>query len=422
VQSPSPPQLLPRSHFTTCDSQGGIYPILCEHRQSRIGAARSDSDAPLDRFTPIEFRNVPGRGAPELAVVIPTLNEHANIPILVERLARALNGIAWEVIFVDDDSVDGTMDKVRRLGASDARIRGIRRVARRGLAGAALEGMLSTSAEFVVVMDGDLQHDETRIAQMLSLLRNHKGDVVVASRYCEAGQEVSGLSELRRRGSRLATYLASKILKTTLSDPMSGFFAIRREVVDHIARKLSPQGFKILLDILTSSPSPLRVQEIPFSFRPRLYGESKLDSAVVLEYLGLFLSKASAGLVSVRFFMFALVGLSGVVMNLSVLALLLSWNVRFVEAQTAAVLSAMTSNFFLNNALTYRDRRLRGWRLFAGLISFAALCSLGVAAAVGVPTLLYHAGCSWWLAGLASAVMGALWNYIATATFTWRAP
>jgi dolichol-phosphate mannosyltransferase len=356
---------------------------------------------------------------PELAIVIPTLNERANVSVLVQQLARALNGISWEAIFVDDDSADGTIDEVRRIAGRDARIRGIRRISRRGLAGAALEGMLSTSAEFIVVMDGDLQHDETRIAEMLSLLQKGDADVVVASRYCEAGTEVSGLSPMRQFGSGFATRLAQMLLKTKLSDPLSGFFMLRRDVLDRAAHKLSPQGFKILLDVLASSPSPLRIREMPFSFRPRLHGESKLDSAVVLEYLGLLVSKASGGLLSIRFLMFGLVGCTGVVVNLAVLGVLLARHIGFAEAQTAAILTAMTSNYSLNNAFTYRDRRLHGWRFLTGLVSFALLCSLGVIAAVGVSTLLYQAGASWWLAGIAGAAMGALWNYVASSAITW---
>ena len=244
----------------------------------------------------------------------------------------------------------------------------------------------------------------------------------VASRYCETGQNLSGLSKIRHFGSQLATWLAEKLVKTSLSDPMSGFFALRREVVDRVARKLSPQGFKILMDILASSPNPLRTQEISCSFRPRLNGESKLDSAVVLQYLGLLVSKASGGLLSIRFLLFGFVGGSGVVVNLAVLAALLARHVGFAEAQTAAILTAMASNYFLNNALTYRDRRLHGGRLLIGLASFAALCSLGVVAAVGVSTLLYQAGTSWWLAGIAGAAMGALWNYVATSAITWPVP
>jgi dolichol-phosphate mannosyltransferase len=356
---------------------------------------------------------------PALAIVIPTLNERANISILVQRLDRALSGISWEAIFVDDDSADGTIDEVRRIAGRDARIRGIRRISRRGLAGAALEGMLSTSAEFIVVMDGDLQHDEARIAEMLSLLREGDADVVVASRYFEAGQEASGLSQMRQFGSGLATRLAQMLLKTKLSDPLSGFFILRRDVVDRAAHKLSPQGFKILLDVLASSLSPLRIREIPSSLRPRLHGESKLDSAVVLEYLGLLVSKASGGLLSIRFLMFGLVGCTGVVVNLAVLGVLLAWHVGFAEAQTVAILTAMTSNYSLNNAFTYRDRRLHGWQFLTGLLSFAALCSLGVIAAVGVSTLLYQAGAWWWLAGIAGAAMGALWNYVASSAITW---
>ena len=340
----------------------------------------------------------------------------------MQRLACALNGISWEAIFVDDDSADGTIEEVRRVAGHDARIRGIRRISRRGLAGAALEGMLSTSAEFIVVMDGDLQHDETRIGEMLSLLRKDEADVVVASRYCKAELDISGLSERREFGSRLAIRLAQKLLQVNISDPMSGFFMLRRDVVDRVARRLSPQGFKILLDILASSPTPLRVREAPFSFRPQLYGESKLDSAVVLEYLGLLISKASGGHLSIRFLLFGLVGGSGVVINLGVLAVLLANHIGFAEAQTAAVLAAMISNYVLNNALTYRDRRLHGWQFLTGLVSFAALCGLGVVAAVGVSTLLYQAGMPWWVAGTAGAAMGSLWNYVASSAITWPAP
>lgn len=197
---------------------------------------------------------------------------------------------------------------------------------------------------------------------------------------------------------------------------------LHRDVVDRAAQKLSPQGFKILLDVLASSPNPLRIREIHVLFRPRLYYKSKLDSAVVLEYLGLLISKASGGCLSIRFLIFGLVGCSGVVVNLGVLAVLLARHVGFAEAQTAAILTAMTSNYSLNNALTYRDRRLHGWRFLVGLVSFAVICSLGVIAAVGVSTLLYQAGTSWWLAGIAGAAMGAVWNYVASSAITRPVP
>ena len=366
-------------------------------------------------------RTAPAYVPPEITVVIPTLNERDNVPVLAERLAAALDGVAWEAIFVDDDSRDGTIEAVRALARTTPRIRGIRRIHRRGLAGASLEGMLASAAPCVALIDADLQHDETRLRQMLDILRSGDTDLVVASRYVDS-VETGGLSEVRHKGSRFATWLAQKVLKAPLSDPMSGFFAIRREAVERVAPRLSDQGFKILLDILASSPEPLRIREVPYVFKPRLHGESKLDAAVVLEYLGLVVAKLSGDLVSIRFLMFALVGASGVVVNLAVLWLALAAGAGFAAAQTIAMLAAMASNFTLNNALTYRDRRRRGWRFVTGLLTFAALCSIGVVGGVGVSTFLYDQGHGpvWWLAGLAGAAVGTLWNYVTSTAITWR--
>jgi dolichol-phosphate mannosyltransferase len=379
-------------------------------------------DLMLDKRVSAGLGATANQDTPELAIVIPTLNERANVSVLVQRLARALNGLCWEAIFVDDDSTDGTIDEVRRIARRDARIRGIRRISRRGLAGASLEGMLSTSANFIAVMDGDLQHDETQIGEMLSLLREGKADVVVASRYLESGNASVGLSDFRERGSRLASRLAHLLLRKPMSDPMSGFFMLRRDVIDCVAGKLSQQGFKILLDLVVSSPPSLVIREIPYVFGARLHGESKLDAAIVLEYLGLLVSKASGGLVSIRFLMFGLVGSSGVLVNLGVLAILLGWHVGFAEAQSVAMLTAMISNYSLNNALTYRDRRRHGRQFLTGLASFMSLCSLGVVAGVGVSTLLYQATAPWWLAGIAGAAMGAMWNYVTSSAITWPRP
>jgi len=379
----------------------------------RTGGAAGVPDARPQTVTPPA-----GWRAPELTVVIPTLNERENVPVLAARLDEVLKGIAWEAIFVDDDSTDGTIDVIRGLSEASPYIRGIRRVHRRGLAGASLEGMLASSAPFVAVMDADLQHDEQRLIDMLRILRVGEADIVVGSRYLDGPSE-SGLTRIRHLGSRLATGLAKPILHSDLSDPMSGFFMIRREAVEKVAPALSHQGFKILLDILASSPTPLRVSEVPYAFRERLHGESKLDAAVTLEYLGLIVAKLSRDLISIRFLMFGTVGASGIVINLVVLSVLLDQNVDFSVAQTAAMLTAMTSNYTLNNWLTYRDMRRRGWRFFTGLIMFAVLCSVGVVAGVGVSTFIY-AGESWWIAGLAGAAVGTLWNYITNTMITWR--
>ena len=359
--------------------------------------------------------------SPELAIVIPTLNEAGNIAILVERLRRALVGIAWEVIFVDDNSRDGTIGLVRELGLRDRRIRGIRRVGRRGLAGACIEGILSSSAPIVAVMDADLQHDEARLGEMFAALENGDADFVVATRFDAGGSAEQGLSRIRHLGSQLAIRLARRLLKVPLTDPMSGFFMTRRQIVEDVAPRLSQHGFKILFDIVASSRTPIRVKEVPFAFRPRLYGESKLDASVVTEYLGLLVAKASGDLISTRFLLFGLVGFGGVIVHLTLLYLALQQGFSFVASQTAAMLGAMVFNYTLNNIFTYRDRRRRGWQFVTGLMLFAGLCSVGVVAGVGVSAVFYRDSPLWWLDGIAGALVGALWNYVTNSAITWRA-
>jgi len=360
------------------------------------------------------------RPVPVLSVVVPVFKEVANVPILVERLTRALDGIAWEVIFVDDDSPDGTTEAARRIARTDPRVRCIRRIGRRGLAGACIEGMLASSASAVAVMDGDLQHDETLLPAMFSKLQSGGVDLVIGSRFVDGGSAEQGFSKVRQRGSAAATLLAQRLFGVTLSDPMSGFFMMDRRAFETVAPKLSTRGFKILLDILASSRGSLRVAELPFVFGARQHGESKLDNMVVLEYLGLLLAKLSGDRISIRFVLFALVGATGLVVHLLALDRALAFGLSFDWAQMTAAFTAMTSNFFLNNQLTYRDKRLKGAALLVGLLTFYLVCSVGMVANVGVANWVYGAQPLWWLAGTAGAIMGVVFNYAASSVLTWR--
>lgn len=362
-----------------------------------------------------------GRRSAALSVVIPTYNERANIPEILRRLDAALRGIAWEAIIVDDDSPDGTSRLAKEIARTDPRVRCIRRVRRRGLAGACIEGALSSAAPVVAVIDADLQHDETALPRMLDAIRAG-ADLAVGSRYVVGGSSLEGLSPVRKWGSGLATALARRLLGVTLSDPMSGFFMIRRERFETVAPRLASDGFKILLDIVASSPEPLRTVEIPYDFRERFAGESKLDTLVTAEYLGLLFSRLSGGLLPVRFLMFAVIGGTGVFVHLAtLLAALRGLELSFSWAQLAATLVAMTWNFVLNNLFTFRDRRLRGRAFIVGLLSFWAVCSIGTVANVGVASWIYDSRTvSWWLAGLAGALMGAVFNYAASSVVTWR--
>jgi dolichol-phosphate mannosyltransferase len=359
------------------------------------------------------------RGPAELTVVIPCFNERGNVAPMVARLQKTLAGIAWEAVFVDDDSPDGTADVVRDIAAADTRIRCIRRIGRRGLSSAVIEGALASSAPTFAVIDGDLQHDETRLPEMLALLHAGTADVVVASRFATGG-DAAGLAGARRLAlSNLGIKLATAMMGKKLTDPMSGYFMMPRPLFEQIAPRLTGQGFKILLDILLSAPA-LRVREVGARFSPRVSGESKLSPLVLLQFAALLLDKIFGGLVPLRFFSFALVGGFGVLVHLAVLFTTGALGAGFVTAQTLATLAAMVANFQLNNVITYRDQRLRGGRLWRGLLLFMLVCGVGALANIGIASALYasgHAGRT--PAGALGAVIGVVWNYAMSATLVW---
>jgi dolichol-phosphate mannosyltransferase len=354
--------------------------------------------------TMTESRPAPTAGAqsargPELSVVIPTLNEEGNIEALMGKLCAALQGVHWEVIFVDDDSSDDTRGVATRLARNDSRVRLIHRIQRRGLSSACIEGVQASTAPYVAVMDADLQHEETLLPAMLRTLRQGEADVAIGSRYV-AGGGIGGWDARRAGMSQFATRLGRLILKSPVSDPMSGFFMLRREAFDASVRRLSAVGF-----------------------RQRLAGESKLDSLVAWEYVVLIADKTVGRYVPVRFISFALIGLLGLGVHLFVLWITLHvLDAPFPAAQASATGVAMIGNYTLNNALTYRDRRLTGWRFVRGLLSFILICGIGAVANVGLASFLFGNGrSSWWVAGIAGAVMSSVWNYAVSAVFTWRA-
>ena len=356
----------------------------------------------------------------ELAVVIPTLNEAQNVSAVIEGLNAALDGISWEAIFVDDDSQDGTAERLLAIAQQDPRIRVLRRVGRRGLASACLEGMLSTAAAYIAVMDGDLQHDENTLRVMLSQIRSQRLDLVVATRN-SAGGSMGDFSCSRVRLSRLGERLSRAISHCPLSDPMSGFFLLDRRFFEEVVGSVSGIGFKILLDLVASSKRPVRFAEVPYTFRNRLHGQTKLDILVGIEYLQLLLDKLVGSILPPRFLLFAMVGGIGAVVHLATLFLTLELARQpFAISQTVAAFVAMTGNFFLNNTITYRDRRLRGLAFVYGLLSFYLACSVGALLNIRVAMLVLSGHAPWYLAGAVGLIVGSVWNYAVTAILTWR--
>lgn len=356
----------------------------------------------------------------ELSVIVPTFNESANLDELIGRIGVALQGVAWEVIVVDDDSPYGTHRHARALSARDGRIRLVRRVGRKGLSSACIEGMLASSAPYLAVIDADLQHDPALLSAMLQRLRDGDTDLVVASRYTVGG-DIGAWDRHRALASRIATCITRKAARLELSDPMSGYFALRRELVDDSAPRLSGLGFKILLDLVLSAERSLRIVELPCVFGVRCHGQSKLSTSVAWECALLLMDKTVGRYIPARFVAFACIGTIGVGVHFAVLGTMyLVLGTGFLTAQAAATGVAIAANFTINNLLTYSDLSLKGLAWWCGLLSFAVICGFGALANIGVSNYLFRHDARWPIAALAGIAASAVWNYAVSARYTWR--
>ena len=369
----------------------------------------------------------------QLAVILPTYRERANIAPMVARLDAALQGVAWEAIFVDDNSPDGTADEARRISLTDPRVRVIERIGRRGLASAAIEGMCATAAPIVAVMDADQQHDPELLPGMLAAVQSGEYDLAYASRFAEGASTEEWGRPDRVKASGFANRIANKVTGVELSDPMSGYFMLRAETLRADAHRLSGVGFQILLDILATVDRPLKVKEFPLNFVARVEGESKLDQTVVFEFLVGLYDKWLGRIIPTRFALFGTVGAMGVAVQLGALWVLLkviagerfvygNWSesATFNTANTLAAIIAMTFNFVLNNELTYSDKRLRGFGpLLRGWAQFGLTCSLGLLTNIGSAAVLKTIGFHSVVAVIVGIVLGSVWNFALSSRFVW---
>ncbi len=354
------------------------------------------------------------------AIIIPTLNEAGNVSVLVERLEKVLAGVNWEAIFVDDGSHDGTVKELLALAADNPRVRFIRRLGRKGLASACVEGMMSTAATYMAVMDADLQHDESKLPEMFHALSSGEATLAVGSRY--TGEGSTGTWGKTRVGmSKFATTAAQQCLTVECSDPMSGFFALHRDIIDRVAEKLQSRGFKILFDILTFPELNLRIKEVPYTFRERTVGVTKLSYSVIVDFAWLLLTKCLSRLAYAQFAIFCIVGLLGVGVHLSVLFILhKALGFSFLFGQSAATLCAMTFNYFLNNIVTFGEQRLKGREWLFGYAKFVGACAVGAFANIASADYLQKHSVTIWLAACAGVVIGAFLNYFFAKFFIWN--
>ncbi len=356
----------------------------------------------------------------ELAIIVPTFCERDNLAPLVRALGDVLQGVEYEIIFVDDDSPDDTAGAARELARSDPRIRVLHRIKRRGLSSAVLEGMMSTGADYLAVMDGDMQHDEAALPEMLRRIRTGTLDLVIGTRNTSGGS-MGEFSAGRVALSQLGRRLSAFTCKAELSDPMSGYFVVTRSYLLEVVHSLSAVGFKVLVDLVASARRPVRIAEVGYTFRNRLRGESKLDLIVSLQYLELLLDKAIGNWVPVRYALFGMVGAVGVAAQFVLVWAFIRWSgYAFHEAQLYASLLVIILNFTLNNHLTFRSSRLSGWRWFVGLGLFTAACSIGLLSNLRVADTLRGLGLEWHLASVAGIVIGSVWNYGVSSMLVWR--
>ncbi len=361
------------------------------------------------------------RRAPALSIVVPILNERMNIRILHERLDKTLAGIAWEVIFVDDDSGDGSAEEATKLALEDSRVRLLHRIGRSGLSSACVEGMMSSTASYLAVMDGDLQHDERILPEMLKLIEGRNLDVVVGSRNI-AGGGMGDFATERVQLSNLGRWFSQRLMGCPLSDPMSGFFMVSRSYLLEVVHRLSQMGFKILLDLTSSARRPLRFAEVPYTFRNREHGESKLDFNVNLDFLLQIADKKLGHLIPARFALYVMVGFSGMLVHGLILLVFYRLNgFPLEQTQMIGTGAAIVWNFFLNNTITYRDRKLKGWAsLLQGLVVYVAGCAVGAVSNLALTRMLTEQGVPGMVAGMTGIAISSVWNFGMASALTWK--
>jgi dolichol-phosphate mannosyltransferase len=375
-------------------------------KTARKGSGRRSAD-----------RNI---GNPTVSVVIPTFNEASNLPVLVRRLENVLNETPYELIVVDDNSPDETWKVGQELAEDNRRIRVIRRMDTRGLSSAVMAGFAVAQGETLAVLDSDLQHDERILPQLVSLVVKGDADVAVGSREAEGGS-YGNFAPHRRFISWGGAQLARTMLGIGVDDPMSGFFVLSRARYESVVASVNPRGFKILLEFLANGPKP-QVAEVGYTFRDRIHGTTKLTSSVAASYLLALMELSFGRFVTATFSAYALVGVLGLMLRLSVEAA--ATTIGISAAATIALEVSIISNYAFNNVFTFAAYRHRGPSVISGLIKFHLVAGYGLLVAIGIQSFVdgkTPSSLLWDLVGLVCGVLVAtVGNYLLNSSITWK--
>ncbi len=356
-----------------------------------------------------------------LSVIIPTYNERENIPFLIKRIEKVLPRNIFEIIIVDDNSPDKTYEVVQDIASKKTWVRGIRRFNSFGLSSAIISGFSAAKGDYFLVMDADMQHDEKILPDFIKAFEDGS-DIIVASRKSHGGK-IEQWAAWRKLLSWIASKMATILLPIQVSDPLSGYFGIRRNVFNDLALRIKPRGFKILLEFLAHSKG-YKISEIGYTFRPRQHGESKLSASVVYNYLRAIYDLSIGKFIPLEFIKYSIVGLSGVLVNQAGLwfykeKMLFSDQVSLIIAIELSIIS----NFYINNYWTFKENKIRGGAksIVIGLLKFNMICLIG--ALINYSTALYLTSklyLSIYISNFWGILLATLWNYLINVNFTWK--
>ena len=359
-----------------------------------------------------------------ITFVLPTFNESGNIISLLKQLLDLNSNYEIELIVVDDNSQDGTAELVREFSKKEKNIKLINRIDRFGLSSAIKEGCINASNEIIAIMDTDGQHKVRDVINAAEKLFFENFDVVIGSRFA-LGASIEGLSQERAKGSIIANKFARYSLSRNyrnISDLMTGCIVLKRKSCIDFLKKVDVNGFKFLYELLSISKGILKIGEIPLSFQPRKDGFSKLDIAVIWDF---FVSLSHSFLkrsIPRKAISFGFVGSTGVVVQLiSSYSLMIIFGLTFEFALPIAVVLSASSNFFINNWLTFRSKRLKNKQLIFGLLKFLIVSSLPIFANVGLATSFYnYISPNTFVSQLAGIIIVFIWNYAASSKLVWE--
>lgn len=351
-----------------------------------------------------------------LSIVIPTYNEGDNIVAIVEEIEKVLREKEYEIIFVDD-STDNTLEKLEYISKEKKQVRYIHRTSEKGLATAVVKGFDESRGNIVAVMDCDLQHPPEILISMLYAIEKKDADIVIPSRFINGGND-GGLNFFRKLISYIARSIGSIFIRKlrAFSDNTSGYFMLKKDVIKNC--KLNPIGWKILMEVLVKGEYN-NVVEVPYEFKARNIGESKMSVKEQINYIRHILRILKGSPEDLRFFYFCMVGFSGVIVNMLIYYLLVAMGISLLISAAFSAFSAMISNFILNDLVTWKDRKIG--KMYKRITKNIITSLIGIVINLLIlKILVIYVYINYMIANIIGIGCSVIWNYSINNLWTWK--